>query len=85
MNLAIRRVDFNPGKEPADTFLRNQHPSLRADFVLANPPFSSISPTGGVTRAGSMAPRRKATPTLQLQGCTTSNPQAAPGSCWPTA
>lgn len=40
MNLAIRGIDFNLGKEPADTFLRNQHADLRADFVLANPPFN---------------------------------------------
>jgi len=40
MNLAIRGIDFNLGKEPADTFIRNQHADLRADFVLANPPFN---------------------------------------------
>ena len=40
MNLAIRGIDFNLGKEPDDTFVRNQHPDLRADFVLANPPFN---------------------------------------------
>jgi type I restriction enzyme M protein len=40
MNLAIRGMDFNLGKEPADTFTKNQHPELRADFVLANPPFN---------------------------------------------
>lgn len=40
MNLAIRGIDFNLGKEPADTFVRNQHSDLRADFVLANPPFN---------------------------------------------
>ena len=40
MNLAIRGIDFNLGKEPADTFVRNQHPDLRADFVLANPHFN---------------------------------------------
>ncbi len=40
MNLAIRGIDFNFGREPADTFIRNQHPDLRADFVLANPPFN---------------------------------------------
>ncbi len=40
MNLAIRGIDFNLGKEPTDTFTRNQHPDLRADFVLANPPFN---------------------------------------------
>ncbi len=40
MNLAIRGMDFNLGKEPADTFLRDQHPDLRADFIMANPPFN---------------------------------------------
>jgi type I restriction enzyme M protein len=35
MNLAIRGIDFNFGREPADTFTRNQHPDLRADFILA--------------------------------------------------
>lgn len=40
MNLAIRGIDFNLGREPADTFVRNQHTDLRADFVLANPPFN---------------------------------------------
>ncbi|WP_374327239.1 type I restriction-modification system subunit M [Azonexus sp.] len=40
MNLAIRGLDFNLGKEPADTFTRNQHPDLRADYILANPPFN---------------------------------------------
>ncbi|MEE9905390.1 MAG: type I restriction-modification system subunit M [Chlorobium sp.] len=40
MNLAIRGLDYNLGKEPADSFIRDQHPDLRADFVLANPPFN---------------------------------------------
>ena len=40
MNMAIRGMDFNFGKEPADTFTRDQHPDLKADFVLANPPFN---------------------------------------------
>ncbi len=40
MNLAIRGIDFNFGREPGDTFTRNQHPDLRADFILANPPFN---------------------------------------------
>lgn len=40
MNLAIRGMDFNLGKEPADTFLRNQHPDLRANYIMANPPFN---------------------------------------------
>lgn len=40
MNLAIRGIDFNLGKDPADTFVRDQHSDLRADFILANPPFN---------------------------------------------
>jgi type I restriction enzyme M protein len=40
MNLAIRGIDFNLGREPADTFTSNQFPDLRADFILANPPFN---------------------------------------------
>jgi type I restriction enzyme M protein len=27
-------------KEPADTFTQDQHPDLKADYVLANPPFN---------------------------------------------
>lgn len=41
MNMAIRGVDFNFGKKNADTFLDDQHPDLRADFVMANPPFNT--------------------------------------------
>ena len=40
MNLAIRGIDFNLGREPADTFTRNQHPDQRFDFTMANPPFN---------------------------------------------
>ena len=40
MNMAIRGIDFNFGKKNADTFLDDQHPDLRADFVMANPPFN---------------------------------------------
>ena len=43
MNLAIRGIDFNLGREPNDTFTKNQHPDLRADFILANPPFNISS------------------------------------------
>ena len=40
MNMAIRGIDFNFGSEPADSFTQDQHPDLRADFVMANPPFN---------------------------------------------
>ena len=40
MNLAIRGIEADLGQEQADTFRRDLHPDLRADFVLANPPFN---------------------------------------------
>lgn len=40
MNLAIRGIEADIGKEHADTFRRDLHPDLRADYVLANPPFN---------------------------------------------
>ncbi len=46
MNLAIRGMGANLGAEPADTFHRDQHPTERFDYILANPPFN-ISDWGG--------------------------------------
>lgn len=40
MNLAIRGIAANLGDVPADTFARDQHPDLKADFIMANPPFN---------------------------------------------
>ncbi len=40
MNLAIRAIEGNLGPENADTFHRDLHPDLKADFILANPPFN---------------------------------------------
>ena len=40
MNMVIRGLDFNFGKKNADSFLDDQHPDLRADYVMANPPFN---------------------------------------------
>jgi type I restriction enzyme M protein len=40
MNLAIRGIEAAFGPEHADTFRRDLHPDLRADYVLANPPFN---------------------------------------------
>ncbi|RKX35269.1 MAG: SAM-dependent DNA methyltransferase, partial [Verrucomicrobia bacterium] len=40
MNMVIRGIDFNFGKEPANTFTNDQHPDLRADYIMANPPFN---------------------------------------------
>ena len=41
MNLAIRGIDGNLGPHNADTFHNDLHPDLKADYILANPPFNS--------------------------------------------
>lgn len=40
MNLAIRGIDADLGSYNADTFFNDCHPTLRADFIMANPPFN---------------------------------------------
>ena len=40
MNLAIRGISANLGAVAADTFAKDQHPDLKADFIMANPPFN---------------------------------------------
>ena len=40
MNLAIRGIAGNLGEVPGDTFFKDQHPDLKADFIMANPPFN---------------------------------------------
>ena len=40
INLAIRGIDANLGSNNADSFHSDLHPDLKADFVLANPPFN---------------------------------------------
>jgi type I restriction enzyme M protein len=40
MNMAIRGIDFNFGGGPGDTLQNDLHPDLRADYVMANPPFN---------------------------------------------
>jgi type I restriction enzyme M protein len=40
MNLAIRGIEADIGPEPADTFRRDLHKDLKADFIIANPPFN---------------------------------------------
>ncbi|MCA9232260.1 MAG: SAM-dependent DNA methyltransferase [Planctomycetales bacterium] len=46
MNLAIRGIDGNIGAQNADSFHKDLHQDLKADFILANPPFN-ISDWGG--------------------------------------
>jgi type I restriction enzyme M protein len=40
MNLALRGIEGNLGPEWGDSFHADAHPDLRADFVIANPPFN---------------------------------------------
>lgn len=40
MNLAIRGISANLGDIPENTFFRDQHKDLKADYVMANPPFN---------------------------------------------
>ena len=40
MNLAIRGIEADLGQFNADTFFNDCHPTLKADYVLANPPFN---------------------------------------------
>jgi type I restriction enzyme M protein len=43
MNLAIQSIEGNLGNAAADTFFNDLHPTLKADYVLANPPFNMKS------------------------------------------
>jgi type I restriction enzyme M protein len=40
MNLAIRGISANLGDVPEDTFSKDQHKDLKADYIMANPPFN---------------------------------------------
>jgi len=40
MNLALRGIEADMGSHSADSFVEDLHPDLRADFVIANPPFN---------------------------------------------
>ena len=88
MNLAIRGIEGQIAF--GDSFRNDRHPDLRADYILANPPFN-VSDWGGDRlrddRRWEYGVPPAATPTSP--GCSTSFttwlPGASPGSCWPTA
>ena len=40
INMAIRGIDADLGPYHADTFFHDLHPTLKADFIMANPPFN---------------------------------------------
>jgi type I restriction enzyme M protein len=50
MNLAIRGIEAHLGSEHADSFRRDLHPDLKADYVLANPPFNDSDWSGAQLR-----------------------------------
>ena len=50
MNLAIRSIEANLGQENADSFHRDLHPDLKADYILANPPFNDRDWSGDLLR-----------------------------------
>ena len=52
MNLAIRGIEANLGSKWADSFHEDLHPGLKADFVLANPPFNDSDWGGEKLRTG---------------------------------
>ena len=70
MNVAIRGIDGRIAH--GDSFHNDRHPDLKADFILANPPFNVSDWRGdllGTISAGSTARRPRATPTSL--GCST--------------
>ena len=50
MNLAIRGIDGNLGQYNADSFHNDLHPDLKADYVIANPPFNDSDWRGEMLR-----------------------------------
>ncbi|MGH2639604.1 MAG: N-6 DNA methylase, partial [Rhabdochlamydiaceae bacterium] len=50
MNLAIRGIEGNIGQQNADTFRNDLHKDLKADFILANPPFNDSDWNGNQLR-----------------------------------
>ncbi|WP_048306472.1 class I SAM-dependent DNA methyltransferase [Halomonas sp. PR-M31] len=50
MNLAIRGIEANLGEQPADSFTRDLHPDVKADYILANPPFNISDWSGELLR-----------------------------------
>jgi type I restriction enzyme M protein len=90
MNLAIRGIDFNLGREPQDSFTRNQHPDLRADYILANPPFNISdwwhgSLEGDPRWVYGDPPQGNANYAWLQHMLHHLKTPAAPASCWPTA
>ena len=88
MNLAIRGIDGQIAH--GDTFHNDRHPDLKADFILANPPFN-VSDWGGERLTDDkrwqygVPPRATPTSPGCSIWCTTWRRAARPASCSPTA
>lgn len=90
MNLAVRGIDSDIRWNNEGSFHKDELRDLKADFILANPPFN-ISDWGGSacakTCAGNLALRPWATPTTR--GCSTSSitlhRMVSRAWCWPMA
>ena len=50
MNLAIRGIDANIAWNNEGSFLNDGHKDLKADYVIANPPFNDSDWKGGMLR-----------------------------------
>ena len=90
MNLAIRGIEANLGPHHADSFHNDLHKDLKADFILANPPFN-VSDWGG-DRLRDDARWKHGTPPVGNANFAWVQhiihhlaPAASPGSSWPTA
>ena len=90
MNLAVRGIEGNLGAQWGDSFLADAHPDLKADFVLANPPFNDSKWGGERLRSDPPGPsvfHPCKTPTTR--GCSTfcgiARRRARWAPCWRTA
>ena len=88
MNLAIRGIDAQIGH--GDTFHNDRHPDLKADYVLANPPFNDSDWRGELLKDDKrwvygMPPAGNANYAWVQTSSTTWRLPASPASCSPTA
>lgn len=90
MNLAIRGIEAHLGPHHADSFKSDQHKDLKADYVLANPPFND-SDWGGDALQDDVRWKYGTPPrgTRTSRGCstfsTTCRLRALRALCWRTA
>jgi len=88
MNLAIRGIEADFGPEQADTFRRDLHKDLKAQFVIANPPFNDSDwhrVDDDVRWQYGVPPKGNANFAWVQHSFITSHPMAMQVSCSPTA